>query len=120
MSKFGDERSPAFALELVQSDVESVLTEAFPPSKDRGFMLTEPSVNADDPLSNSRYTAVTWEYTGVHRQPFAGIDATGVEVTFRAVTIVDHEADPPSLARYIDWMSVMVQLGVPSFGRPVI
>ena len=114
------ERLGAFALELVESDVLAVLTEFFPPRDGNGFTAGPQSRDAGAPLSNGVHTAVVWEYTGVHEKPFAGIAATGAEVTFQAVTIVDHESDPPTLSRYIDWMSVMVQLGVPSFGRPVV
>ena len=109
----------AAARDLVRRDVEQALGPAFAASGG-GFRFSAPSADESDPIQSSRYTAVAWEYTGTHNQRFGGIDATGVEVTFRAVTIVDHASDPVTLSRYIDWLSVMRQLGVPSYGRPVV
>jgi hypothetical protein len=93
---------------LVTEDITHGLREAFEPVGDIVF--------ADEfgTLANDDYTAVVWSVHAHHIGTFAGVDATGNEVEITGVTIVRHGVtrDDVAVFRFIDWMTVLGQLGV--------
>lgn len=108
------------ATELVQRDIEVGFGDVFEPARD-GFRLIE-AFTSDGAMTNERFTAVPWEYACRHTGEFFGIRPTLQDLTIHGVTIVAHpdEGDEAVFHRFIDWATVMAQLGIPAAWRPTI
>ena len=59
-----------------------------------------------------RLIAVPWIYRCVHDGDFQGLFRTGRELEIHGVTFVDGRTGTDVLARYVDWMGVVNQLGL--------
>ncbi len=108
------------AMELAQRDIETGLGEVFAPVAD-GIRLID-AFTGPGAMSNERFTAVPWEYPCRHTGTFFGIPPTQQEFVIHGVTIVGHgdEGDEPVFHRFIDWATVMANLGIPAAWRPTI
>ena len=104
-------------VEVVERDVVDGIGGAFPPSS--GFRVQEGF--GDETIGSSRHTVVAWEYEGTHDAPFAGVAPTGLPVHLKGLTVIEHlGGERHLLHRYVDWVTVMAQLGMSASFRPAV
>jgi hypothetical protein len=102
------------ASELVREDLLVGLKHAF-------TSLQEPAI-LDNGLTNGARVAVQWEWQCSHTGLFQGLKPKGRSLVIRGITIVDdgEKEGEPTFSRYIDWSSVMEQLGMFANFRPTV
>src|SRR5437763_6594957 len=72
-------------------------------------------------LGEGDRAAVEWMWECEHTGLFQGLKPKGRRLMIRGVTIVDQNGkDVPTFSRYVDWSSVMEQLGMYASYRPTI
>jgi hypothetical protein len=113
---------PTPAYRLVEADVIEGLAEAFQP-EDPGL---QPTFDIE-PMRGENSTAVAWTYTCRHSGPLGRIDsgdfelvaipATNKRVVIEGVTILRENDGRIEFRRYIDWNTVLADLGVVSSFR---
>jgi hypothetical protein len=110
----------AVLLGMTRDDVEAGLGDIFRKAEDHhGFSHLSEFASPNEAIANSRFAAIPWTYTGVHVGEFEGISPKNEPVTITGVTIIDTEGKEPIYYRFVDWVSVMAQLGVVFSGRAV-
>lgn len=115
------ERGESEAIALARRDIEEGLGESFEPAGD-GWRVIDAFVR-DGEMTNGRCTAVPWEYSCRHSGYFLGLQPTGDTFVIDGVTIVVRDVDgdsPEIFHRYIDWATVMANLGMGATWRPTL
>jgi hypothetical protein len=109
-------------IELVRDDVERGLGSIFTAVTDEegdGFFLPGRFVDTDNITSGDLSTLV-WAFRCQHVDWFQGIPPSGTVLTVRGATVVDTANDEPEFHRYIDWLSVLSQLGYGIYPRKLV
>lgn len=116
---------PGEALAMVEEDVKNGMGDwlrAADEVEGAGFRLLEPFDREEVPINSSQTGTVVipWAWRGRHDGDVMGFAPTGRVVDVHGVTLVRDTDDGPKYSRFVDWTSVLAQMGVGLFSRAVL
>jgi hypothetical protein len=96
---------------IVQDDLRQGLGHIFETETDDAVRVTD-DLREEETIGNGTIFAVPWVYEGRHVGDFQGLYPTGRMLRIEGVTLVDQRGGETLLRRYVDWASVIGQLGL--------